>query len=88
MTTNKAPTKKEFLEALNKKGINSLEDLVNAIMPETGGFSYEPAGDSTGLDPETVYHPAAAISDFFKFGFGAAGDVAKKRAPIARTEPF
>ena len=33
------PTKEEFLEALKKNGINSLEDLVDAIMPETGGFT-------------------------------------------------
>ncbi len=38
MTTEKAPTKAEFLEALKKNGINNLEDLLNAIMPETGGF--------------------------------------------------
>ena len=42
MATEKAPTKAEFLAALSKKGINSLEELVDAIMPETdetGGFS-------------------------------------------------
>ena len=43
MTTGKAPTKEEFLEALKKNGIKSLEDLINAIMPEadeTGGFVF------------------------------------------------
>ncbi len=42
MATEKAPTKAEFLAALSKKGINSLEELVDAIMPEAdeaGGFS-------------------------------------------------
>ena len=42
MTTEKAPTKGQFLEALSKNGINSLEDLADAILPkpdETGGFS-------------------------------------------------
>ena len=39
MATDKAPTKAEFLEALNKKGINNLEELVDALMPETGGYS-------------------------------------------------
>ncbi|MCH8799418.1 MAG: hypothetical protein IH963_00765 [Chloroflexi bacterium] len=41
MATHKAPSKAEFLEALKKKGINTLEDLIEAIMPETdetGGF--------------------------------------------------
>ena len=41
MATEKAPTKAEFLAALNKKGIKSLEDLVDVLMPETdetGGF--------------------------------------------------
>ena len=41
MATGKAPTKAEFLAALNKKGINSLEDLVDRLMPETdetGGY--------------------------------------------------
>ena len=33
-----APTKAEFLEALKKKGINNLEDLADALMPETGGY--------------------------------------------------
>ena len=41
MSTHKAPTKEEFLEALKKNGINSLEDLLDAIMPETGGFSQQ-----------------------------------------------
>ena len=43
MATNKAPTKAEFLEALSKKGINSLEDLIEAVMPEpdeTGGYVF------------------------------------------------
>ena len=34
----KGPTKEEFLEALRQKGINNLEDFVDAIMPETGGY--------------------------------------------------
>ena len=44
MATEKAPTKAEFLAALSKNGINSLEDLVDAVMPEadeTGGYSYQ-----------------------------------------------
>ena len=39
MATDKAPTKAEFLEALKKNGINNLEDLVDALLPETGGYS-------------------------------------------------
>ena len=50
MATNKAPTKAEYLEALSKKGINSLEELIEAVMPEpdeTGGyvFRWEGAGE-------------------------------------------
>ena len=37
-TEKKAPTKAEFLEALRKKGINNLEDLADALMPETSGY--------------------------------------------------
>ena len=43
-TQKKAPTKEEFLELLRKKGIKSLEDLVDAIMPETdetGGYAFK-----------------------------------------------
>ena len=43
-TQKKAPTKEEFLALLRKKGINSLEDLVDAIMPETdetGGYAFK-----------------------------------------------
>ena len=51
MATNKAPTKAEFLEALSKKGINSLEDLIEAVMPEpdeTGGYGFRTnAGESS-----------------------------------------
>ena len=39
MATQNRPTKEAFLEALKKNGINNLEDLLDAIMPETGGFS-------------------------------------------------
>ena len=51
----KGPTKEEFLEALRQKGINNLEDLVDAVMPETGGYgSYTwegtPDDDGTGAD--------------------------------------
>ena len=32
------PTKDEFVEALRKEGIHTLEDLWDAIFPETGGY--------------------------------------------------
>ena len=38
MATEKILTKEELLEALKNNGINSLEELVDAIMPETGGY--------------------------------------------------
>lgn len=43
MATKKSPSKEEFLEQLKKNGIKSLEDLINAIMPETdetGGYVF------------------------------------------------
>ena len=81
MATEKGPTKAEFLEALRQKGITTLDELMDAILPETGGFVYETADDQSGY--EGVYHPAAAIDKFFAFGFGPAGDVAPMRAPRA-----
>ena len=51
MATNKTPTKADFLAALEEKGIKSLEDLIDAVMPEpdeTGGYRWEDAG---GFDP-------------------------------------
>ena len=38
MATDKGLTKEQLLEALNKNGINTLEDLVDSLMPETGGY--------------------------------------------------
>ena len=38
MATEKEMTKEELLEAFNKNGIHTLEDLVDAMMPETGGY--------------------------------------------------
>ena len=43
MATEKAPTKEEFLAALSETGINNLEELVEAIIPEaneTGGYRF------------------------------------------------
>ncbi len=43
MTNEKAPTKEEFLAALSETGINNLEELVEAIIPEaneTGGYRF------------------------------------------------
>ena len=58
MATEKAPTKAEFLEALKKKGINNLEDLLDAIMPETGGFAdYR----SDGGDPASFMDPLVTV---------------------------
>ncbi len=57
-TQKKAPTKEEFLELLRKKGINSLEDLVKAIMPETdetGGYLYARMDMGEGSDAAGDY---------------------------------
>ena len=59
------PTKEQFLKALNEKGINNLEDLLDAIMPETGGFVHAEDDSQEGWEGP----PAAAISKFFGFGF-------------------
>ena len=56
-TENKAPTKAEVLEALSKNGINTLEDLVDAIMPETGGFNMDEMVNDYELftDPLSIF---------------------------------
>ena len=53
---SQGPTKEDFLEALKKNGINSLEDLVDAIMPETGGFmaTMEMPDNTPGSEPEPL----------------------------------
>ena len=79
MATDKAPTKAEFLEALNKKGIKNLEDLMDAIMPETGGYEFEAATDGFA-------GPATALSNFFSFGFGALDDYGHKPRPAGRPD--
>ena len=38
MATDKSPTKAEALEELKKKGINNLDDLGDAMIPDTGGY--------------------------------------------------
>ena len=54
-TDKKAPTKTEFLEALKKNGINNLDDLVNAILPDTGGFAwYDSDDEMMGLGLVTI----------------------------------
>jgi len=50
MADNKTPTKAEFLAALEKKGIKSLEDLIDAVMPEpdeTGGYLLMDMGEGS-----------------------------------------
>ena len=77
MATEKAPTKAEFMEALSKKGINNLDDLMDAIMPETGGFSYEDWIEAAG-------QPANALARFFSFGMGSLDD----RGQPARSQDY
>jgi len=81
MATEK-PTKEQFMEALREKGINNLEDLLDAIMPETGGFVHAEDDSQEGWEAP----PAAAISKFFGFGFGTALDVGT-RPPREDTIP-
>ena len=51
MATNQAPTKADLLAAMEKKGIKSLEDLIDAVMPEpdeTGGYILWDKGNNPG----------------------------------------
>ena len=50
MATEKSPTKAEALEELRKKGINNLEDLVDTIIPETGGYEQATRSRSWSMD--------------------------------------
>ena len=50
MATDKAPTRAEALEALKKKGINNLADLVDVMIPETGGYVNTALSRSWSLD--------------------------------------
>ena len=55
MASENAPTKEEFVEALRNKGINNLEDLVNVIWPETGGYAwYDDVDEGIGLGLVTI----------------------------------
>ena len=50
MAANKTPSKKEILEALSNKGIKNLEELIDAIMPETdetGGYIFMDMGSGS-----------------------------------------
>lgn len=73
MATNKGPTHAEFLAALKKKGINNLEDLIKAIMPETeetGGFLLMDMGE--GSDAAGDYADMSNIAKKFR-GHGPDG---------------
>ena len=73
MATDKAMTKAEFLEALKEKGINNLEDLVEAIMPDTAGY-VDIMRDS--IEMGATGPPFESLSRYF--GIGIAGDVGKR----------
>ncbi len=45
IATDKAPTKEEILEALSKNSINNIEELVDALMPGTGGYAWHDRDD-------------------------------------------
>ena len=74
----KLPTKEEFLEALRQKGIKNLEDLVDAIIPETG--AYKMNDTVFEVDFEWADKPRAAKADDaagikFMGGWGSLHDV-------------
>ena len=65
------PTKEEFLAALSENGINNLEELVDAIIPdETGGYRFmiDPGalfGDENEFDfPTHGLHVLKFIADW------------------------
>ena len=69
MATEK-PTKAEFLEALRENGINSLEDLLDAVIPETGGYAQRQGVEGLGEFPNgAVIH----IKDKGTFSFDPFG---------------
>jgi len=80
MATNEAPTKADFLAALEKKGIKSLEDLIDAVMPEpdeTGGYLLMDMGK--GFDPADGDEPGLARRSRFSTDladFGMAMQIA------------
>ena len=71
MATEKAPTKADFLAALEKKGIKNLEDLIDVIMPEpdeTGGYSSFALGLSAGDPLQPEGSPSSVIDYTKEFG--------------------
>ncbi len=78
MPNEKAPSKAEFLVALSKKGINSLEDLIEAIMPEsdeTGGYFFMDMGagsDAAGDFADIAQAAKGHGPDGWKLPMGAA----------------
>ncbi|MCH8799419.1 MAG: hypothetical protein IH963_00770 [Chloroflexi bacterium] len=76
MATQKAPTKAEFLQALSKNGIKNLEDLVDAIMPETnetGGYIFQTYVSEENEDAKHYLKGLGSIngnSTHGKFDFG------------------
>ena len=70
MATDKAPTKAEFMEALKEKGITTLDELLDAIMPETAGY-VDIMRDSSEIGSSG--HTFDSLSKYF--GIGIAGDV-------------
>ena len=86
MASEKAPTKADFLAALEKKGIKSLEDLIDAVMPEpdeTGGYLFAQMDMGEGSDPyegaapgfgKGKGMPSDTPGDLVAFGLWKMGD--------------
>ncbi len=73
MANDKWPTHQQWIDALKKKGINSLEELIAAVMPEnneTGGFLLMDMGE--GSDAAGDYADMANIAKQYR-GHGPDG---------------
>ncbi len=84
MATDKGPTKAEFLEALKENGINSLEDLADAIMPEadeTGGYMFNMVTDASYAVGES------GNLGFRSHGRDVAGFIANRRSQYGEVYP-
>ncbi len=77
IATDDAPTKEEILEALGKNNINNIEELVDALMPETGGYAWHDRDDDPpGLEVAKLktgsinvhWHSGPGVFDPFVIG--------------------
>ena len=83
MVTENTPSKEEILEALSKNGINNLEELIEVLLPETGGyraFDWSQLAEETNwpfkLGPRSFTLPDQAITGDLDVPTPAPDDIA------------